>query len=302
MTNGHPAYFVSLVIEVTNVSKHFHNTRALRNVSLTIKRGEVTGLLGPNGAGKSTLFRIIAGMLRPDSGTVKPVGDLWPVVAYKPDRLLYPNQQRVNDYLMMITQLCNLPVKQQAEQVSKVLEQVNLTAAAQKQIKNLSKGMRQRLGLAQVLIGDPDLILLDEPTNGLDPEGQQEILKQIAELKAQGKTILISSHQLHEITAACGEIVIMNHGRVRYANNVQTALTMRPQVRIQTDRDLNPMLPWLKNLHPDLMIEGNMLLIPEEAIDQRRSALTLLLGAGYDIVDMDYNRVTLAEVYSEAVQ
>ena len=290
------------MIEVTNVSKPFHNTRALRNVSLTIKKGEVTGLLGPNGAGKSTLFRIIAGLLRADSGSIKPIGNYWPVIAYKPDRLLYPNRQRVSEYLMVVAQLCNLSPNQQKEVVNQALEQVNLTDAAQKRIHELSKGMRQRLGLAQVLIGDPDLILLDEPTNGLDPAGQQEIIEQIAQLKAAGKTILISSHQLHEITAACSEIVILGNGRVRYANSVQAALTMRPQVRIVTDRDLNRMLPWLKNLHPALSVEGSVLLIPENAIDQRRSALTLLLGAGYDIVGMDYNRVTLAEVYAEAVR
>ncbi|MGB1251920.1 MAG: ABC transporter ATP-binding protein [Candidatus Promineifilaceae bacterium] len=290
------------VIEVNNVSKHFHHTHALRNVSLTIEQGEVIGLLGPNGAGKTTLFRIVAGLLRPDSGTVNPTSEYWPVVAYKPDRLLYPNHQRVIEYLTMIAQLCNVSSARHIAVVNKSLEQANLLSAAQKPIRDLSKGMRQRLGLAQVLIGNPDLILLDEPTNGLDPVGQQEMLKHIAALKADGKTILISSHQLHEITAVCSQIIIMNKGRLRYINSVDAALGMRPQVRIETDRDLTPMLPWLKKLDSDLKISGSTLFIPEEAIDQRRHALTLLLGAGYDILGMDYNRVTLADIYTEAIQ
>ena len=290
------------MIEVKNVSKQFFNAHALRNVSLTIKKGEVVGLLGPNGAGKSTLFRIIAGILQPDAGAVVPTSGLWPIMAYKPDRLHFPNQQRVFEYLTMVAKLCDVPASQHASLVNKVLDQVNLSSATQKRINTLSKGMRQRLGLAQVLIGDPDIILLDEPTNGLDPAGQQEMLAHIAALQADGKTILISSHQLQEITAVCTEIFILNKGRVRYNNSVQSALGMRPQVRIETDRDLAPMLPWIRRLHPELRVDGKVLYIPEQAVEQRRHALTLLLGAGYDILGINYNRVTLNDIYTEAVQ
>ncbi|HFC11806.1 MAG TPA: ABC transporter ATP-binding protein, partial [Anaerolineae bacterium] len=273
----HPISSGLFVIEVQNVSKHYFNVTALNDVSLKIEQGAVTALLGPNGAGKSTLFRIIAGILNADAGRVRPIRERWPTVAYKPDRLAFPNHLKVYDYLVMVGKLSNLGSAEIRRQVDSALDRVNLNAAAAKKISALSKGMRQRLGLAQVLIGNPSLLLLDEPTNGLDPTGQAEIQHLIRQLQAEGKTVLVSSHQLHEITTMCTQIVIIDHGKIRYTSSMGEALAVRPKVTIQTDRDLTPIAAWIGHLHPDISFSGNNLIIGEAAIGTRRQVLTLLL-------------------------
>ncbi len=290
------------VIEVQNISKKYNNIVALNDVSFSIGKGEVTALLGPNGAGKSTIFRIIAGLINPDEGSINPSSTHWPRIAYKPDRLVYPNNIKTRDYLTMIGKLANLPKREAKRKAKQGLERVNLSHAANKKIGDLSKGMRQRLGLAQSMIGNPSLLLLDEPTNGLDPSGQEEIQEHIKMLCDEGKTILVSSHQLTEVTEMCTQIIIIVEGEIRYINSMENALKVRPKVIIETDRDISPIAAWLGNLHADITYEGNNLIIGESAIDMRRQALTLLLGAGYDIQHIDYNRVTLAEIYAEAVQ
>ena len=290
------------MIEVQNVSKRFFNILALNNISLTIPQGEVIGILGPNGAGKSTLFKIIAGLIKADAGSVRPTNGAWPDIAYKPDRLLYPNHLTVNEYLKMFTGLSNIPRSRSAKKIATSLEQVGLGHAARKRINTLSKGMRQRLGLAQVMIGDAPLVILDEPSNGLDPSGQLEMRDHILGLRDAGKTVLISSHQLQEIKAMCSQIVIVSHGQVRYANTMQAALAMRPQVTITTDKSLVPIAPLLTQMSPDITIDDNLLMLSQDAIPMRRQLLTMLLGTGYDITKMSHSQTTLEELYREAVQ
>ena len=292
------------MIEFRHVTKNYYSLTALRDVSLTIPKGEVLGLLGPNGAGKTTLIKLIAGILNPTAGEVVP-GDgqtTWPTIGYKPERLVFPGNLAVSQYLQMIAGLCTIPRGQMDTVVLESLARVNLLAAANKQIKSLSKGMRQRLGLAQALIGDPDLLLLDEPSSGLDPEGQEEIQTYIEELRAVGKTILMSTHQLPEVTRVCTYLVILKDGQVLYQNRMAEALTLQPHIAIQVDRPLDAARPLLSMVHPDIAIEGQEVVLRNESIAMRRQILSILINQGYDIVRVEQRRVTLAELYAEAVQ
>lgn len=290
------------MIEISNLSKHFYSLTALDNVSMVIPRGEVLGLLGPNGAGKTTLLKIVAGLMQPDGGSLRPGRLGWPVIGYKPERLLFPNQLRVAQYLELIAGLSNVPRADNRRAVARSLELVGLQYAANKRIRDCSKGMRQRLALAQVLIGDPPLLLLDEPSNGLDPEGQSEILGIIQSLHAAGKTIVISSHHLHEVTQACTQLVILNQGRVHYRNSMAEALAVRPHVLIQTDRDLLAVRDMMESLHPDVVVEGDRLMLRNEAMALRRPALAILIQHGFDVRHLEQKRITLAEIYATAVQ
>lgn len=294
----------SHVIELQQVTKKFYNLTALQDVSLTITRGEVFGLLGPNGAGKTTLIRLIAGLINPTSGeitTTEPEAP-WPTIGYKPERLVFPGNLVVSEYLEMVAGLSNIGSAQLDNAVLESLARVNLLSHANKQIKTLSKGMRQRLGLAQALIGEPDLLLLDEPSSGLDPEGQEEMLTYIEELRLAGRTILMSSHLLHEITRACTYLVILKDGRVLYQNPMGEALTLQPHVAIQTDRPLDGARRLLTTIHPGITVDGNEVTLHDEAITLRRQVLVMLINQGYDVVKVEQRRVTLAEIYAEAVQ
>ncbi len=290
------------MIEIRNLTKRFYSLTALDNISLTIPRGEVLGLLGPNGAGKTTLMKIIAGMLQPDSGQLLPNGQGWPLIGFKPERLLFPNQLRIQQYLEMMAGLSNIPRPMVKQVVQNSLEKVGLLYATHKKIGACSKGMRQRLGLAQVLIGDSPLLLLDEPSNGLDPEGQTDILRVIQSLHAAGKTIVISSHHLHEITQVCTQLIILNHGQIHYRNSMAEALAVRPHVLLRTDKDLTPMRDMFTALHPDISVEGSRLVLKNEAMALRRPVLALLLNSGYDVLHVEQKRITLAEIYAKAVQ
>ncbi len=269
---------------------------------LEIPRSEVVGILGPNGAGKTTLFKIMAGLLFPDAGRVVVDSGPWPVLAYKPERLLFPNGLRVQEYLHMTAHVANIPTSAVARTVQAKLEQVNLTDAAQKRIGALSKGMRQRLGLAQALLGEPELLLLDEPSNGLDPGGQTEIQNLIRNLQREGRTIVLSSHQLAEVTAICSQIVILSRGEVRYSSSLGEALSLQPHIALQVDRSLAPVRPLLVELHPRIEVQETIVLLHADAASLRRQVLTLLLGAGYDLVDLTQQRSSLADLYAEVVK
>lgn len=290
------------MIEIQNVSKQYYTLKALDEISLTIPRGEVIGLLGPNGAGKTTLIKLIAGILFPSAGRIKPTDGAWPIIGYKPERLLFPNNLKVHQYLELVAQLSNIPRSQVTEEVNKSLKRVGLREAAHKKIKTCSKGMRQRLGLAQILIGDPPLLLVDEPSNGLDPEGQEEIIRCLHELHTAGKTIVMSSHQLAEVTEVCTQLIILNRGKVLYQNSMADALAVQAHTIIQVDRHLDGVSRLLQRLHPEIEVEGDTVVLSNEAMALRRQVLSLLLHSNFDVLRVEQKRVTLAEIYTEAMR
>ncbi len=290
------------VIEISHVSKRFHTLRALHDVSLEVRAGEVLGVLGPNGAGKTTLLKLIAGFLVPDAGMIRPRGDRWPAIGYKPERLLFPPKMRVADYLRLIARMSGLTGGEVDAAVRRSLALGGLTGAAGKRLRECSKGMRQRVGLAQALLGDPPLVLLDEPSNGLDPAGQEDVQAQITALHRAGKTILLSSHQLQEVTDVCTDLVILNHGRVLYRNDMATALAVRPHAIITVDRPLAPVARLLQSLGPDVEVEEQLVVLNHDAMQLRPQVLSLLVGLGYDVMRVDQQRITLAEIYAEAVK
>lgn len=290
------------VITIDNVTKRFYSLIAVDGVSFTVPRGRVVGVLGPNGAGKTTLFKLIAGFLNPDSGEVRPTYGYWPAIGYKPERLLFPNQLRVDEYLVMIARLSSVPRHTIDDAVHEALAEVKLLESAGKRIGQCSKGMRQRLGLAQSLIGAPPMLILDEPSNGLDPEGQSDIQRLIRRVSARSQTILMSSHQLQEVTQTCDYLIILNRGRIHYKGTMAEALALRPHVTIQVDRDLEPATEILTTLHHDIEIDGRNLILINEAIRLRRQILSILVGMGFDIIGVAQKRRTLEEIYAEAVQ
>lgn len=290
------------MIEINNLTKQFYSLTALNNISLRIPRGEVVGLLGPNGAGKTTLFKLIAGTLQPTSGRIRPTNGTWPAIGYKPERLLFPNQLRVRHYLERSAQISNVPKRDISRVVDESLARVNLTADANKQIKNCSKGMRQRLGLAQILIGNPPLILMDEPSNGLDPHGQLEIHECIRRLQAEGRTILMSTHQLPEVTQVCSQIVILNRGQIHYQNSMEEAMSARSYIRIRVNKPIGAFVSELTAVNAHIEAKDDTVYLRGDTMDLRRDVLVMLLKADFDVLRVEHQRVSLSEIYSEAVQ
>lgn len=209
------------MIEAINLTKKYEKHTAVRNLSFKADKGKVLGFLGPNGAGKSTTMNMLTGYLAPSSGTVLINGinvfekpeKAKKFIGYLPEiPPVYPDMT-VNEYLKFVSELKKVPKKQAALEREQVLAKVNITDVAGRLIKHLSKGYRQRVGLAAALIGNPEVLILDEPTVGLDPAQIIEIRSLIREL-ACDHTIILSSHILTEISAVCDELMIINRGKL----------------------------------------------------------------------------------------
>ena len=290
------------MIDIEQVSKNFYNIEALRSVSLRIDAGTVLGILGPNGAGKSTLFKIVAGFLNPDSGRVRPDNGIWPKIGYKPERLLLPNQLQLGQYLQTVTRLENISGQDARDEIGRVLQMTGLTGREKQRISGFSKGMRQRAAIAQALIGNAPLLLLDEPWSGLDPEGQRDMQQLIRQLRVTGRTILISTHRLHELTNVSTHLAILNKGELRYQAEVAAALSARPHVFILANRAVDPLARTFTAMHPDIKVADRTITLHNEAIPLRRRVLVTLLSAGYDIVRVEQKQQTLHDIYAEATQ
>jgi len=290
------------MIAINHVTKQFYPCVAVNDVSLNISRGEVLGLLGPNGAGKTTLLKLIAGFLHPDGGRIEPVALDMPTMGLKPEHLLFPVNLRVAHYLKMIARLSNVDGARVDQVVADGLKRVELEGAAGKRIQSCSKGMRQRLALAQVILGKPDLVLIDEPFNGLDPEGQACVRRLIQELHEEGCTILLSSHRLYEITRVCSRLVIIDRGKIRYENSMAGAMETRPWVTVQATQDLAPIRSQLEALHPAIQVDGPIITLSENAVDVRRQVLLVVLEAGFDVSHVEQKQATVEEIYAEVIR
>ncbi len=214
-----------LMIEVTNLTKRYARQAAVSNVSFTVRRGEIVGLLGPNGAGKSTTMRILACYLAASSGSVRVAGldvfeksnEVRRRIGYMPENNPLYYDMRVREYLKFRARLKGLNRKQSRQRVDTVLEQCALAEVSGRIIGQLSKGYRQRVGLADALVHEPELVILDEPTIGLDPN-QIRSVRQLIKGLAGRHTVLISTHILPEAEMTCNRLVIMYEGKILAAD------------------------------------------------------------------------------------
>ncbi|MCB0390615.1 MAG: ABC transporter ATP-binding protein [Bdellovibrionales bacterium] len=223
------------MIEVKNLTKLYGERVAINNLNFKVRKGEIVGFLGPNGAGKSTTMKIITGHMAPSQGQVLVDGfDVFeqPIevkkrIGYLPENPPVYMDMFVKDYLTFVANLKGVNKKQIKELVEKAIEKTNLQDVSKRMIQNLSKGFRQRVGIAQALVSDPEILILDEPTVGLDPKQVAEIRKLIQSLKGQ-HTVVLSTHILPEVQATCERIIIINQGQI-VAEDTLDSLTTRMQ-------------------------------------------------------------------------
>ncbi len=203
-------------INVQHLNKHIGKQPVLSDINLTIHDGEVVGLLGPNGAGKSTLMKILVGVWEPDKSTSPTLLKLPPTIGYLPEQNPLYDEMYVREYLLFFVRLRlpSLRGKAQMDCVEQLITRVGLTPEANKRIGELSKGYRQRVGLAQALIGDPELLILDEPTTGLDPN-QLEDIRALIRTAGTNRMVILSTHILQEVAEMCSRVIIIDHGCIR---------------------------------------------------------------------------------------
>src|SRR6185295_13836763 len=233
------------VIETRNLTKVYRDfwgrqkVRALKALDLEIRQGEIFGLLGPNGSGKTTTIKLLLGLLFPTSGQALVFGKEATDVS-KNERLGYLPEEsylyrflNAEETLDFYGRLFNISAAVRKQRTAELIDMVKLGWAKKRQLKEYSKGMARRIGLAQALINDPELILLDEPTSGLDPIGTREIKDLILKLKAQGKTVLMSSHLLADVQDVCDRIAILHQGELKELGRVDSLLKVRDVTQIR---------------------------------------------------------------------
>ncbi len=236
------------VIQINNLTKIYRDfwgrkkVRALNSLSLEVKKGEIFGLLGPNGSGKTTTLKLLLGLLFPSEGDIKVLGQSASNVekneriGYLPEESYLYRFLNAEETLDFYGRLFKMPADERRERSAELIEKVGLAHAKRRQLKEYSKGMTRRIGLAQALINNPDLVMLDEPTSGLDPLGTDDMKRMILELKEQGKTVLMCSHLLADVQDVCDRIAILYGGELKVMGRVDDLLKEQDETQIMTSR------------------------------------------------------------------
>ncbi len=304
-----------LMIEVANLTKRYAGHTAVSNISFTVRNGEIVGLLGPNGAGKSTTMRILACYLPATSGTVRVAGldvfehsrEVRRRIGYMPENNPLHHDMRVREYLRFRARLKGLGLKHARRRVDIVMEQCVLTDVSRRIIGQLSKGYRQRVGLADALVHEPELIILDEPTIGLDPH-QIRSVRQLIKNLASAHTVLISTHILPEAEMTCNRMVIMYEGQILAADtpeNLQTLMSGKSQVLAEIAAPLEALQQCLAEM-PEIEYydvsasEGDYYrcaLTPRNGLDLRPQVYALARERGWSLRELTRNRHSLEDIY-----
>jgi len=303
---------VTAAIEFGGVTKVYkrifseERVEALTDISFTVSAGEVCGFLGPNGAGKTTSIAILMGFLFPDSGAVRvldfPPGDIRAKaqIGFLPENFAFYRFLTGPQLLSLHLRLSGRSIPDPAALIAGLLAQVNLAGYESLRIARYSRGMVQRLGIAQSLIGDPQLVVFDEPTSGLDPAGRKEVLDLVHSLKEAGKTVFLSSHILPEVEQICDRVVIINRGRLVRAGRLDEILHTGARVEIAVDQ-LSEEAERAALEHGAQIDRGphGIRLLVDAA--RKRELIETLWAAGCDVVRLNPVKDTLEEVFLNLV-
>ena len=224
-----------MAILIQHLNKHIGKQHVLRDVNLSIGDGEVIGLLGPNGAGKSTLMKIMVGVWDADSSPMSVI-QLPKTIGFLPEQNPLYEDMYVREYLRFFVDLRVKDKSSTNQIVEQLIERVGLTAEANKRVGQLSKGYKQRVGLAQAMIGNPELLILDEPTTGLDPNQLEDIRALIRDM-GKDRTVILSTHILQEVKQMCSRVIIINHGEIKLDKPIEEIENLEETFKQATQND-----------------------------------------------------------------
>lgn len=298
---------VADVIEIEDLSKSYGSLQVLRGLSLRVAPGEVYGLLGPNGVGKSTLLHLMLGFLRPTSGSLRVLGSshldtVRPQVGYIPERQRYHTRYSAREYLRFIGQFSGLHGSTLSERVEQELHVVGLEADADRTMGTFSKGMLQRVGVAQALLCDPALLLIDEPTSGLDPGGQREVIDLLGTLRDRGRTVFLCTHYLHEIEQLCDRVGVLIGGKIAVEARVLDLRAPGGSVLIEVDVISTELRGSLEAISRGVSCDARAVRIRQNTPQIQAMVLRRLLDAGAAIIAIEPMESPLEQLYVRAVR
>ena len=306
------------MIEVTNLTKRYGSHVAVNHLSFRVEKGQIYGFLGPNGAGKSTTMNILTGYLAPTEGTVtiggtdiqKEPEEAKKKIGYLPEIPPLYTEMTVEEYLKFAAELKKLPRAERKEQVEQVMEMTQITDMRGRLIRNLSKGYRQRVGLAQAILGNPEVIILDEPSVGLDPKQIIEIRDLIRKL-GENHTVILSSHILSEVSAVCDHIMIFSHGQLVASDSpegLQKLMSGTPELLLTVKGDYEAVKDALAGAADVDIVENlgeteehcvKIRITAKENADIREDVFYVLAAAKLPILEMNKEQKSLEDIFLE---
>ncbi len=293
-------------VDLIDVRKTYvKKIQALRGVNIQVGRGEIFGLLGPNGAGKTTLVKIMMTVVRPTHalGTIlgRPIGHRGKLcrIGYLPEDHRFPGYLTGAHVLDYYAALAKVPRQGRRDKAARLLERVGLAQWASMRVDQYSKGMLQRLGIAQALMNDPELVILDEPTDGLDPMGRRDVRELLLELRQQGKTVFLNSHLLSELEMVCDRVAILVDGLVARQGTLDELTEETVEYRITFSGEPQPIGGKLRELGAS--VDGNAVMLPGHDVGKVNELIDLMRGAGLLIESVQPQRFSLEDILAQVL-
>ena len=308
------------MIEVESLTKEYGNILALENLSFQVRKGEILGFLGPNGAGKTTAMRILTGYLTPTAGTARINGidvvenglKARKYIGYLPESVPLYRDMIVDDYLRYVAALKEVSAKSRKKEVDIVCDSCGLKSVRYRIVGNLSKGYRQRVGLAQALIGNPEILILDEPTEGLDPKQIIEIRNLISQLSGN-KTVILSTHILPEVSMTCQKVVIINKGRliaVDTPQNLNNSLQKQSTVSITVSGNDHRVKDLIENTDGVIQVRSSDVISTDNQsfeidshtdVDIRADIARKIVNSGFGLLELKSRSMSLEDIFIQLV-
>ena len=296
-------------LEVSQLTKLYGSQKALDGVSFSATPGRILGFLGPNGAGKSTTMKIITGFLQADSGSVKVQGEdalnnpkeVSPLIGYLPEHNPLYLDMYVREFLAFSGGVYGLTGKHLENRTKELLYRTGLEPEQHKKIGHLSKGYRQRVGLARALINDPQVIILDEPTTGLDPNQLVEIRSLIKEI-AQNKTLILSTHIMQEVEAICKDVVIINKGKILASESLETLKFGADEAQLVLETEEEMELSWFENLGKiSFGTKGRkeILIACQDPSEARKAIMNQVRDHSLNLISLNQSKKNLEQIFRE---
>jgi ABC-2 type transport system ATP-binding protein len=294
-------------IQTNHLRKVFGEKVAVEDLSLSVEAGEVFGFLGPNGAGKTTSVKMLLDLTRPTDGNGflfgKPLTDsaVRKRVGFLPEHFRFHDWLTASEFLNLHAELLGIPKQTSRQRIADLLDLVNLTPHASKRLRTYSKGMLQRIGLAQSLLSQPDLVILDEPTSGLDPVGRRLVRDIIRDLRERGTAVFLNSHLLSEVEITCDRVAFIKHGKVIHISSLQTLVEGEMSVEIRA-RNLNQeVVQGLAKWSRDVRLDGEHLHLTVPGELDLPEINRYLVHQGIDVYELRPMRISLEDLFIQIV-
>jgi ABC-2 type transport system ATP-binding protein len=296
-----------LAIDTHALCKAFGDNVAVRDLTLQVRQGEVFGFLGPNGAGKTTSIKMLLGLIEPTSGSASLLGA--PLrnraararIGFLPEHFRFHDWLSASEFLTLHGQLYGMPAARLRQRVPELLELVGLTPFGRKQLRTFSKGMLQRIGLAQSLLNDPALVFLDEPTSGLDPVGRRLVRDIIHDLRGQGTTVFLNSHLLSEVEITCDRVAFIKHGKVIHVSQLKSLVSGATHVSLRAGGLTPEILAGLEQWGGDVRADGDHVSLTVADESALPAITRYLVAQNVEVYALTPQRLALEDLFIQVV-